>query len=107
MVQKMIEVIDMTKPPEYYWAIIQLGYGKASRGILPRAIALLMKPPYPDPETELAVTMLNGISRTDGVTHLNIKLGEIKSVTLTPILTKLEVEEIRKTLDYHLSEAQT
>jgi len=41
------------------------------------------------------------------VTHLNIRLGEIKSVMLTPILTKLEVEEIRKTLDYHLSEAQT
>lgn len=96
----------MSKPPEFYWAVIQLGYGKVIRGILPRAIGIRMKPPYTDPEMELAGTMLNGISRTDGVTHFNIKVGEIKSATLTPILTKLEVEEIRKTLDYHLAEPE-
>ena len=99
-----LETIDLSKPPEFYWAIVQFEYGRAIRGIVPRGLALLMKPPYIDPETELSGVILNGISRTDGVTYFNCRIGEIKSVNLTQIMTKLEVEEIKKTLDYHLEE---
>jgi len=100
----VVEAIDINKRPEYYWAVIQLEYGKAIRGIMPRDLALMMKPPYLDSEMELSGSILNGVSRTDGITHFNCRIGEIKSVTLTPIMTRLETEEIRKTLEYHLED---
>ena len=101
----MVVKVDLISGvPDFYWAVIQLEYGKPIRGVLPRDLALLMRPPYLDSETELSGTMLNGITKFDGVTHFNFRLGEIRSVNLTPIMTRLETEEIRKTLEYHLED---
>ena len=101
-----LEPIDVDQPPEFYWATIQLEYGRAIRGILDGSIATSLKPPYLDDEVEVLGIMLNGLGKLDGVTYFKFRFGDINSVKLVPIQYKQEVDEVKKTFDYHLGGPQ-